>query len=60
VNERRYRDFKHIQLANVLIRFDRPHYAQYVERARREPGAALPDVHGIWVPETWIVGAKFI
>jgi hypothetical protein len=38
---------------NVLVRPDRPRYAEMVERARLEPGEALPDSAGLWIPECW-------
>jgi hypothetical protein len=54
-----YRPLLGHQLANILVRPHCPQYADVVEQAQREPGVALPDVHGLWVPEAWIVGAKF-
>jgi hypothetical protein len=41
------------QRANVFIRPFCPRYAEMVERARTEPGEALPDSAGIWIPEAW-------
>jgi hypothetical protein len=41
------------QRANVLVRPNCPRYAEMVERWRTEPGEALADSAGIWIPECW-------